>query len=378
MYTVKARVVPEHKVTRRQYSVVAIVNTQLEKIEDVYCESENDGCKAAAGGCKHAVAFLFFLYEKYSSPSPTDATCLWKVPQLARVDENIDKFDLGLCTSSGIKRKSDTENGSGRFLKTLLEKCPGAHTNTVLKYHKPPTDSDQCSMHNLMLDFKSKPQSSYVAKSFVSFCKSTMTQHACKICEVNTRGQNSSLWHCLKFGRVTASKLHELSRCKTPDGALVNAVLGQSSHTTEAMERGLRLENKVVDIIKKHYKHVRRCGLFLHPRYPIFGASPDAVNENTVFEIKCPFKEENLKYYVKDDGKLKDKVNCQIHLQMVMAQRENGVLVLVHPGFENSRQPEKFVDFHEVDFNKDYITEKMKSSYRFWCEHIFPKLYDRF
>nr|XP_029710100.1 uncharacterized protein LOC115256009 [Aedes albopictus] len=182
VYTVKARVVPEHKVTRRQYSVVAIVDTQLEKIEDVYCESENDGCKAAAGGCKHAVAFLFFLYEKYSSPSPTDATCLWKVPQLARVDENIDKFDLGLCTSSGIKRKSDTENGSGRFLKTLLETCPGAHTNTVLKYHKPPTDSDQCSMHNLMLDFKSKPQSSYVAKSFVSFCKSTMTQHACKIC----------------------------------------------------------------------------------------------------------------------------------------------------------------------------------------------------
>lgn len=62
VYTVKARVVPEHKVTKKQNSVVAIVDTQLEQIEDVYCESESDGCKAAAGGCKHAVAFLFFLY----------------------------------------------------------------------------------------------------------------------------------------------------------------------------------------------------------------------------------------------------------------------------------------------------------------------------
>ncbi|XP_021701647.1 uncharacterized protein LOC110676787 [Aedes aegypti] len=378
VFTVKARVVPEHKVTKRQYSVVAVIDNQEEEIKDVFCESESDGCKAAAGGCKHAVAFLFYLYEKYSSPSPTDTTCLWKVPQLARVDENIDNFDLSLHNPSGIKRKNDVENGSGRFLETLLGKCPDSHTNTALKYHKSTSQSDACCMYNLMLEFKSQPLSTNDSKAFISFCKCSISVQACTSIEVNTRGQNSSLWHRLKFGRITASKLYELSRCLTPDGSLVNAVMGYSSQTTEAMERGLRLENKVVDIISKHYKNVRRCGLYLHPRYPAFGASPDAINENTVFEIKCPFKEENIKYYINKNGKLKDKVNCQIHLQMVMTQKENGVLVLVRPGFEKNRNPEKFVEFHEVNFDKDFITKAMKSSYKFWCEHIFIKLYGRF
>ncbi|XP_053698495.1 uncharacterized protein LOC128745442 [Sabethes cyaneus] len=378
IYTIKAKVVPEHKVTSKQYSVVAIVDTKLEKIEDVYCESESDGCKAAAGGCKHAVAFLFFLYEKFASPSPTDTNCLWKVPQLARVDENIDNFDISNCAVTGVKRKTDTESGSGRFLQTLLEKCPKSHTNTALKYFKPTYEGDVCSMHNLMLEFKSKNSATYSFKNFISFCKSSMTEKACNFNEINTRGQDSSLWYHLKFGRITASKLYELSRCATPDGSLVHAVLGRSNKTTEAMERGLWLENKVVNIIKKYYPNVKRCGLFLHPRYPAFGASPDAINATTVFEIKCPFKKENKKYYVEDDGKLKDKVYSQIQLQMVMTQRENGVLVLARPGFEKSRNPEKLVEFYEIAFDETYITEIMKSSFKFWCKNIYPKLYENF
>ncbi|EDS41036.1 conserved hypothetical protein [Culex quinquefasciatus] len=73
------------------------------------------------------------------------------------------------------------------------------------------------------------------------------------------------------------------------------------------MARGLRLEERVVAVLKKFYPNVKRCGLFLNPGYPAFGASPDAINETTVFEIKCPLKEDNLKYYVNEDGEIQQK-----------------------------------------------------------------------
>lgn len=155
-----ARVVPEHRVTSKQYKVVAIIDTEQERVIDVYCEGESDGCKAAAGGCKHAVAFLFYLYEKYSSPSPTDSTCLWKIPTLARVAENIDNFDISTYATSGVSRII-TSSGDGRgssesdsLIETLLEKYPQSYTNTALKYRKPLAKKDSYSMHNLMLDFK--------------------------------------------------------------------------------------------------------------------------------------------------------------------------------------------------------------------------------
>lgn len=110
-----------------------------------------------------------------------------------------------------------------------------------------------------------------------------MTDQICKSIEISTRGQDSSLWFHLKFGRITASKLFDLSKCKTPDGSLVNSVLGFKTKSTEAMARGLRLEERVVAVLKKFYPNVKRCGLFLNPDYPAFGASPDAINETTVF-----------------------------------------------------------------------------------------------
>lgn len=42
----------------------------------------------------------------------------------------------------------------------------------------------------------------------------------------------------------------------------------------------------------------------LDPDYPTFGASPDAINETTVFEIKYPSKVDNFKYYVTKKGVL--------------------------------------------------------------------------
>ncbi|XP_065086048.1 uncharacterized protein LOC135708036 [Ochlerotatus camptorhynchus] len=376
--TVKAKIVPEHKITARQYSVVAIINTADEKVVDIFCESDAQGCKAAAGGCKHAVAFLFYLYEKYSQPSPTDSICLWKVPNLSKVEENIDKFDLAKHRDSGVSNSNEVINGSGRFLQTLLSKCPSSATISALKYHQAFPKVEGYALHCLLIDFKESSEAKQSSKRFIQFCKRTMMDSVCKKIETITTGQDCSQWKLLKYGRITASKIFELSRCKTGDGSLVRSVLGQTSFTSEAMKRGLRIEDKAVKAIRMRYQNVRRCGLFLSPDYPVFGASPDAINSSTVFEIKCPSKSDNVKYYVDVNGNLQEKVKSQIHLQMIMSNRKKGVLVLVLPEFEKSRNPLKFVEFYEINLDVDYIQQKMTDSYKFWKTNIFNKLFTSF
>lgn len=383
-YTIKAKVVPEHKITKKQYPVVAVIDIEKEEIEDVYCDSITDGCKAAKGGCKHAVAFLFFLYEKYNTPSPTEAACLWKVPQLARVEEKIDNFDLAKYGRSkvALNSRSITESGSGIFLRTLLEKCPSGRLITALKFHQPFPRMEAYSLHCLFIDFKESFPAQITAKEFNKYCMSAMDISDCREIEVNTRGQgqgqNCTRWFLLKFGRITASKLWDLSRCKTMDGSLVHSVLGKQTITTEAMKRGLELETKVVEVVKKYYPNIRKCGLFLDPDYPVFGASPNGINKTTVFEIKCPSKMQNLKYYVSEQGDLNDKVKSQIQLQMVLSNRQKGVLVLVYPGFETSQNPSQFVHFYEQDKDDTYIKQIMKASYKFWSCNVFEKLTKKF
>ncbi|XP_053692742.1 uncharacterized protein LOC128741160 [Sabethes cyaneus] len=376
--TVKAKIVPEHKITARQYSVVAIINTVEEKVVDIFCENDTQGCKAAAGGCKHAIAFLFYLYEKYNQPSPTDSTCLWKVPNLSKVEENIEKFNLEKYRDSGVSNTNQIVNGSNRFLQTLIEKCVHSGPISSLKYHQTFPKEEGYGLHCLLIDFKETLEAKQSSKRFIQYCKHTMVDSVCKKIETITLGQECSLWKLLKYGRITASKIFDLSRCQTGDGSLVRSVLGQSSFTSEAMKRGLQLEAKVVRVIRTRYRNVRRCGLFLNPHYPAFGASPDAINSSTVFEIKCPSKNENVKYYIDENANLKDRVKSQIHLQMVMSNRSKGVLVLVLPEFEKSRNPLQFVEFHDIDLDIDYIEQKMSDSYKFWKTNIFNKLYATF
>lgn len=53
------------------------------------------------------------------------------------------------------------------------------------------------------------------------------------------------------------------------------------------MERGKRLEGEVLkEVEKKTKQKFKRSGLILHPSLPIFGASPDGINETSVVEIK--------------------------------------------------------------------------------------------
>lgn len=76
-----------------------------------------------------------------------------------------------------------------------------------------------------------------------------------KIAEEKTRQQsNDLLWFDLRYGRITASKLYEVARCKT-DGSLVNQILGISKkYDNIFMKRGRALEDDVLKSVSKKLK----------------------------------------------------------------------------------------------------------------------------
>ncbi|CAH2088603.1 unnamed protein product [Euphydryas editha] len=69
--------------------------------------------------------------------------------------------------------------------------------------------------------------------------------------EEATRSQfKSNLWHELRYARITALKVYEVSRCQTPDGLLVAAIIGAKTPDTPAMKRGRKLKSAVIKIVQ--------------------------------------------------------------------------------------------------------------------------------
>lgn len=59
---------------------------------------------------------------------------------------------------------------------------------------------------------------------FLAFCSRKMTDELCELASKNTIGQSTlPSWVKLRFGRITASRLHESAQCRV-DGTLVQVI----------------------------------------------------------------------------------------------------------------------------------------------------------
>ncbi|KAL4719515.1 hypothetical protein ACJJTC_005005 [Scirpophaga incertulas] len=69
--------------------------------------------------------------------------------------------------------------------------------------------------------------------------------------KLKTRDQfKNNLWSELRYGRVTASKAYEVSRCQTNDGTLISIIMGGKIPDTPAMKRDPNFSiNNNVEII---------------------------------------------------------------------------------------------------------------------------------
>lgn len=70
---VKVKITAQHRSATR-YDVTVVINVVESEIISATCE----GCVATMGGCKHAMAVLFWLHKKTNQPASTDIACYWR------------------------------------------------------------------------------------------------------------------------------------------------------------------------------------------------------------------------------------------------------------------------------------------------------------
>lgn len=346
------------------------MDEEKELARDAFCED----CSASEGGCKHTIAFLLWIHRVTENPSPTEVECYWKKPALSAVGSSV-KY----VKSSDLykKEKSVVEMPNNvNFFKNVISIAKDKQLDSQISRYS----FDICtrnlynlSIHQLLLNFfeEQKPDS-YTADIFLQYAKSKLTNELCVNAELQTRLQSESLlWHELRFGRITASKIYEAAQCKTNDGSLVNQIIGISKkYDNIFMERGRNLESQVIHEVRKSIGvKIKKCGLILSSKYPMFGATPDGITDDFVIEVKCPAKKSTLQNYF-TEGKITDKCKAQIMFQMLAAKKSKGLFCVADPNFETN----KLVEQVWVDLDESFINPIMEKASKFWINNIYNKL----
>ncbi|KAL4715011.1 hypothetical protein ACJJTC_003162 [Scirpophaga incertulas] len=304
--TIMCGVCPEHKVRTKPYTVTVVVDEKNGVVVSARCQD----CAASAGGCKHAVAVLMWLHRRSEEPSCTQVECYWKKSLLSKVGTSLKSITAKEIAKGNISNSSDN-TVFNKFMELAAVK--EIKNCELIRYMKDPMkELVGISMYQLSLKYAVPSSDEFIDKILPLF-----TSDVLKEVEEKTRDQSeNTLWHELRFARVTASKAYEISRCKTGDGASVSMILGSKVPETPAMKRGRVLEQKVLQVVGKLLgKHIKKCGLFISKLHPMIAVSPDGRGEHFLVEIKCPFTEDTIKNYVQD-GKPSKKCYAQLQLQM--------------------------------------------------------------
>ncbi|KYQ50568.1 hypothetical protein ALC60_10345, partial [Trachymyrmex zeteki] len=115
---------------------------------------------------------------------------------------------------------------------------------------------------------------------------------------------------------------------------------------------------------------LQRVGLLLHPDLPIIGASPDALGENFVVEVKCPQFLKSEERYISKENAICSKYMAQIQLQMLMQNVQRGYFCIAKHDFEASQN----IIVVCVDFDEQFINKVVADAMTFWKQNIFPVL----
>lgn len=314
-----------------------------------------------------------WLHRRSEEPSPTEVACYWKKSKLSKVGTSLKFITL---KEFGAKDDFSSDEESSAFLREVLKK--GVETgckSQMLKHFKSEDGIDErLGLHHLMHKYVLQGGQKQ-STDFFTFCSNSMDIELCNEAAIKTSEQsNCSLWYNLRYARITASKLYDAVHCKKCDGAFVNTILGVSKFkSTSAMERGKTLEKEVLKCLEKkvgaNFKYI---GLQLNPKYPIFGASPDALYDDYCVEVKCPTSEKSISFYLTKDKRISAKYNAQVQLQMFLLNKTKCLFCIADPDFENNSK----LQYIWVDYDEKHTEFLLDSAEQFWKENIFKHLYD--
>lgn len=353
---------PEHKINSKCYKVGCTILESEKKVQEVKCYD----CPASEGGCKHVIAFLMWLHRRSEEPSPTETVCYWKKSLLSAATTSkkcITTADFGK------KAKQGTIDGLSEYIEEAKRRRV---KNSTLRYHIT-ENQDQISLYWLKNKFMSTLGNRKIEyDTFKIFCQKYMTDTVLKEIEKNTKAQSKCrVWEEMRYGRITASKAYEAVKCVTYDGILVENILGANFFKTKAMKRGLDLEEGVIKILSESMsKTFRKCGIFLSADCPIIGASPDAIADDCIVEIKSPMFERTIKNYIDEKGDITTKFYHQIQMQMHLTKKYKAVFVVADPDFESNKK----ISFKTYDYDADFVNSMLKKIVNFWLIAIFNKI----
>jgi YqaJ-like viral recombinase domain len=210
-------------------------------------------------------------------------------------------------------------------------------------------------------------------KDFQKHCVKVMNENseAVQIAnDLTVEQADTNIWHELRIGRITASRLHETTRCTMTRGSLVDKFMGKKSGWSFAMARGTILEEFVFEEVKKEYPELQRAGLMMNKDVnPFFAASPDGYHKDFVLEIKCPNTQNTFQTYI-DVDKLSKKYFAQIQLQMLITGKKKALLAVASLDFEKTRKITKIW----IPLDEDYMAEMIEQASEFYEKAIFPAL----
>lgn len=352
----------------KPYSVTLIVDEQEDDVLQVTCHD----CPASTGGCKHAAAFLMWCHRRSEEPSCTSIQCYWKKSMLSKVGSYL------ITTKEMIKEKVKTDEGNSIDTVTSVVEDFLAESKkrkiTTCQYLKHENDfvckkTNMLSLHYLMCSKKSND-----CDEFLKQIAHVFNYINIRNAEKETRNQHrSGLWYELRYGRITASKCFEVSRCKTSDGILVASILGARTIETTAIKRGKNLEDSVRKTVEEKLgKKIGKCGLYISEQNPMIAGSPDGICEKIyTIEIKCPSSKKTEKNYIKN-GAITKQYYAQVQIQMYCANLNKSYFCVASSDFEKDNK----VNIIEIDYDQNYVSELLHGVISFWKQNIFPILYE--
>ena len=240
--TVKCQMTPEHKLHSKAYEVNVLVDEKESRILAADCV----GCAAGRGTCKHAVAFVAWLHRRTEEPASTETTCYWRKSRLSKVGTTVKSVPVTECRRKRRRTGGESDAHCG-FLADVLRRASGLNIDAPLFYHSGVADDGLCSIYvDQMVYPLLENDAELSGDNILSQMRQALTDDLCAKAEQATRSQaESRIWHNLRFGRITASKAHEASRCTT-NGALVCSILGGKFKPSLAVSRGRELEPAVL------------------------------------------------------------------------------------------------------------------------------------
>ncbi|CAN7975723.1 unnamed protein product, partial [Ixodes persulcatus] len=287
-------------------------------------------CMAGQGRvCSHAAAVCFAIdfwtQEALEEEAPTDLPCKWVKPTLKKVTPKVSK-DIVY-----VRHRRDThENARPRvqqlpklkgapnveqFRERLKEVIPTARVFTLTECRARQEDAEQprqkarefkvtleqplCAFSLRELSCRGCVSENVQELSEFLMTNLSITKEEAHRIEVTTRNQHGCpAWFRHRKGRITASIFKDICRSKRVKCAtLVNKMLKPRPLNTPAVQYSIRTEpeakRKLLGYLSTSHTNARLedCGLMIHPDYPFFGCSPDAVfycdcHEPALVEVK--------------------------------------------------------------------------------------------